>query len=130
MKPVHLRPSEAVDVHQQLGVATSLAVHYGCFELSDEGPVAPVRELLRTLAERGISRQAFWTLEPGEGPGGADGGRAGQSQDEVEKVGVADQSDQLAAALHRHPANSGRAHQLEAVVKRQVDLGADRRPSS
>lgn len=65
MRPVHLRPREAVEVHRLLGARTSLAVHYGCFELSDEGPLAPVEELSAAMAEFGVAREAFWELAPG-----------------------------------------------------------------
>ena len=66
MRPVHVNPREAAEAHQTLGAATSLAVHFGCFELADEGPETPVVELDAACSELGIDRSVFWTLAVGE----------------------------------------------------------------
>jgi L-ascorbate metabolism protein UlaG (beta-lactamase superfamily) len=66
MQPVHVNPLEATEAHQTLEAATSLAVHFGCFELADEGPVTPVVELDAACQELGVDRANFWTLAVGE----------------------------------------------------------------
>ena len=45
----HLDPAQAVQAHIDLGAAASLAVHFGTFELSDEGQAEPVAALARAL---------------------------------------------------------------------------------
>lgn len=66
MQPVHVDPREAAEAHLTLGARTSLAVHYGCFELADEGPTTPVLELDEACTSLGIPRDEFWTLAIGE----------------------------------------------------------------
>ena len=46
----HIDPAEAVQAHQQLGAAASLAVHFGTFELSDESQRQPPADLAKALA--------------------------------------------------------------------------------
>jgi L-ascorbate metabolism protein UlaG (beta-lactamase superfamily) len=46
MSPVHMAPDEAVRAHEILGAKTSIAIHHGTFQLTDEGIDAPVKELL------------------------------------------------------------------------------------
>ena len=66
MQPVHVDPREAAEAHLTLGARTSLAGHYGCFELADEGPTTPVLELDEACTSLGIPRDEFWTLAIGE----------------------------------------------------------------
>lgn len=47
MSPVHMGPDEAVRAHEILGARTSIAIHHGTFQLTDEGLDTPKRELLR-----------------------------------------------------------------------------------
>jgi L-ascorbate metabolism protein UlaG (beta-lactamase superfamily) len=65
MKPAHIEPAEAVEAHLVLGAGTSVAMHYGTFNLGDDGEEEPVVALRRALAERGSPR--VWTLDHGEG---------------------------------------------------------------
>jgi L-ascorbate metabolism protein UlaG (beta-lactamase superfamily) len=46
MSPVHMGPDEAVRAHQILAAGTSIAIHHGTFQLSDEGLDTPQRQLL------------------------------------------------------------------------------------
>jgi L-ascorbate metabolism protein UlaG (beta-lactamase superfamily) len=63
MKAAHVNPEEAVEAHRVLGSGTSVGIHFGTFELSDEDQDEPPRRLRQLLrpAER------FWALEFGEG---------------------------------------------------------------
>jgi len=45
MSPVHMAPEEAVQAHQILGSATSIAIHHGTFQLTDESIDAAAEEL-------------------------------------------------------------------------------------
>jgi L-ascorbate metabolism protein UlaG (beta-lactamase superfamily) len=64
MKPVHTDPAEAVEAHRVLNASTSMAMHYGTFNLGDDGEMEPVDELRRAIAANGNPR--FWIMESGE----------------------------------------------------------------
>ena len=65
MKPAHINPAEAVDAHLTMKAGTSIPMHYGTFELSDEGELEPIRKLQRAIAEK--KADGFWILGFGEG---------------------------------------------------------------
>jgi L-ascorbate metabolism protein UlaG (beta-lactamase superfamily) len=65
MKPAHISPVEAVDAHLALGASTSMAIHFGTFELGDDGELEPVENLHKAIVARGNPR--FWVLDFGEG---------------------------------------------------------------
>ena len=46
MAPVHMSPEEAIRAHRTLAARTSVAIHHGTFQLSDEGIDTPGRSLL------------------------------------------------------------------------------------
>jgi L-ascorbate metabolism protein UlaG (beta-lactamase superfamily) len=66
MHPVHLSPSEAVEVHHLLESRVSMAMHFGTFALGDDGELEPVLKLRDALNNRD-SESCFWVLEHGEG---------------------------------------------------------------
>ena len=45
MSPVHMGPDEAIRAHQILGARTSVAIHHGTFQLSDEALDTPADEI-------------------------------------------------------------------------------------
>jgi L-ascorbate metabolism protein UlaG (beta-lactamase superfamily) len=47
MSPIHMAPDEAVRAHQILGAKTSIAIHHGTFQLTDEGIDTPREQLAR-----------------------------------------------------------------------------------
>ena len=59
MGPVHVDPAQAVQAHLDLGARTSVAMHFGTFQLTDEGIDAPVEELRTELDRRGIAHDGF-----------------------------------------------------------------------
>src|SRR5262249_6829591 len=65
MRPAHINPAEAVDAHFVLKARTSLAIHFGCFALGDDGEFEPVRDLQTAIAGKGNPR--VWILDHGEG---------------------------------------------------------------
>ena len=46
MSPVHMAPEEAVRAHQILGAKTSIAIHHGTFQLTNEGIDTPKKQLI------------------------------------------------------------------------------------
>jgi L-ascorbate metabolism protein UlaG (beta-lactamase superfamily) len=46
MSPVHMAPDEAVKAHEILAAKTSLAIHHGTFQLTDEGIDTPKKQLI------------------------------------------------------------------------------------
>ncbi|HSP14048.1 MAG TPA: MBL fold metallo-hydrolase [Thermoanaerobaculia bacterium] len=65
MSPAHIDPAEAVKAHHVLHAKTSVAMHYGTFELGDDGEMEAVDELRRALVANG--NPYFWILGFGEG---------------------------------------------------------------
>jgi L-ascorbate metabolism protein UlaG (beta-lactamase superfamily) len=61
MSTAHMDPAEAVQVHRDVGARRSLAMHWGTFQLTDEGREDPLRELSRALAPG----EDFTAPEPG-----------------------------------------------------------------
>ncbi len=65
MKPAHINPEEAVRASLVLKASTSVAIHYGTFNLGDDGELEPVEDLHAAIARHGNPR--FWILGFGEG---------------------------------------------------------------
>jgi L-ascorbate metabolism protein UlaG (beta-lactamase superfamily) len=61
MSRVHMSPQQALMAHQDLGARTSVATHYGTFQLADDAETEP-QEI---IAAAGVSE--FWVLHFGEG---------------------------------------------------------------
>lgn len=53
MAPMHMSPDDAVRAHEILGAQTSIPMHYGTFDLGDDGEHEPVEELRRAIGEAG-----------------------------------------------------------------------------
>ncbi len=66
MGPSHMSPSQAVVAHRMLGATTSVAIHWGTFDLADEGQYQPVGELNLALDAARIPHREFRALENGE----------------------------------------------------------------
>ena len=67
MGPVHETPAEAIQAQRDLGAATAVGMHFGTFELTDEGEDEPAQELERLLREAPEPKPRFWVLGFGEG---------------------------------------------------------------
>lgn len=68
MQTVHISPSEAVRAHEVLQAEYSVPMHYGTFQLADDGYRVPrqfLGEALGTIDADRASR--FWVLREGEG---------------------------------------------------------------
>lgn len=66
MKVHHMNPDEAVKAHMDLGAARSVAMHYGTFQLSDEGVDEPVEDLKVALKKYQIIDDQFFILDQGQ----------------------------------------------------------------
>ncbi len=66
MAAVHMNPMEAVQAHLALGAATSVGMHFGTFQLTDESIDAPLHDLAAALATHGVAPEAFVTQGFGE----------------------------------------------------------------
>ncbi|WP_077922554.1 MBL fold metallo-hydrolase [Spirosoma sp. 209] len=66
MSPVHCNPAEAVQIHQDVRSAQSVAIHFGTFPLADDGESEPVDDLQRALSQQNIPSDRFRALKAGE----------------------------------------------------------------
>lgn len=67
MEVVHVSPKEAVQAHLDLGAKVSVPMHYGTFDLGDDGQEEPVTELQKAIEAQAEPRPEFWVLGFGEG---------------------------------------------------------------
>ncbi len=67
MAPVHLSPDDAAKVHQLLNPIISIGMHFGTFQLADEGYDDPANELRSALRRYKILPDRFRLIEPGHG---------------------------------------------------------------
>ena len=65
MKSAHIDPAEAVEAHKILGARTSVPMHYGTFNLGDDGEMQPLDDLRAAIAAKQV--QNFRVLDFGEG---------------------------------------------------------------
>jgi L-ascorbate metabolism protein UlaG (beta-lactamase superfamily) len=61
----HCNPAEAAQMHRDVGARRSVAMHWGTFQLTDEGRDAPPHELRTALALSAVPSESFQILEPG-----------------------------------------------------------------
>ncbi len=66
MAAQHMNPSEAVQAHLDLKSQTSLAIHHGTVQLTDEAIDAPVLALAEALAENTLNQEDFLVPDIGE----------------------------------------------------------------
>ena len=62
----HVNPDEAVQIHQDLGAKRSVGVHWGTFELTDEGLDLPPRDLALAAQAHGLKNADFTVMAVGE----------------------------------------------------------------
>lgn len=55
----HMDPVQAVQAHQDLASASSMGVHFGTFELSDDGQFEPVQDLADARTAAGLDAALF-----------------------------------------------------------------------
>jgi L-ascorbate metabolism protein UlaG (beta-lactamase superfamily) len=66
MAEQHMNPAEAVQAMADLGAAQALGLHWGTFQLTDEGWEAPRADLAAALGKAGVEAGRFPALVAGE----------------------------------------------------------------
>ena len=66
MKPQHVDPKEAVQIHLDVAARQSIGVHWGTFQLTDESLDEPPRALAAACREGGLADDAFTVMAIGE----------------------------------------------------------------
>jgi L-ascorbate metabolism protein UlaG (beta-lactamase superfamily) len=66
MKAHHMNPSEALQASLDLEATKSIGMHFGTFQLTDEGMDDPVKKLEEALRKKAISSDVFTTLRESE----------------------------------------------------------------
>ena len=67
MGPVHETPAQALQAMRDLDASTAVGMHFGTFELTDEGQDEPPQEIARLIAAEPEPKPRFWVLGFGEG---------------------------------------------------------------
>jgi L-ascorbate metabolism protein UlaG (beta-lactamase superfamily) len=62
----HMNPDDAVQAHLELNAATSVGMHFGTFQLTDEGIDEPARALAASLQARGVRKELLVVPRFGE----------------------------------------------------------------
>ena len=65
MKEHHMNPNEAVVAHEEIGARRSVAIHWGCFQLTDEALDEPPLRLADARAAAGLADNDFIALPVG-----------------------------------------------------------------
>ena len=65
MKAMHVNPTEAVAIHQDVGSRQSLAIHWGTFPLTAEAPEDPPRLLTEALTAANLPTECFQAVPIG-----------------------------------------------------------------
>ena len=65
MGPIHINPTQAVQVHQDVQSQQSMAFHWGTFNLSDEGWDEPIHDLESAMTEKGLQTSDFQAIVNG-----------------------------------------------------------------
>ncbi|XP_045166352.2 N-acyl-phosphatidylethanolamine-hydrolyzing phospholipase D-like [Mercenaria mercenaria] len=66
MRPQHINPEEAVEVHQELRSEKSVGIHWGTFVLTTEHYMEPKQKLGDILKQKGLDAGCFFTVKHGE----------------------------------------------------------------
>lgn len=66
MRPQHVDPTEAVQIHRDLGARQSMGIHWGTFELTDEALDEPPRALAEARRAAGLREDEFFVLAIGQ----------------------------------------------------------------
>ena len=66
MKDQHMNPREAARAHQDLQSQLSIGIHFGCFQLTDEGITEPAQDLQKALLEFSIAPEKFLVPDHGQ----------------------------------------------------------------
>lgn len=66
MSPIHVSPSQSVQIHKDVASKHSIAMHFGTFPLADEGQGKAEEELIFSLEEAEVPQSEFIIPEEGQ----------------------------------------------------------------
>jgi L-ascorbate metabolism protein UlaG (beta-lactamase superfamily) len=66
MQNIHMSPADAVRAHVVLGARQSIGIHWGTFDLSDEGRFQPAGDLTMALRGAGVAERRFLAARNGQ----------------------------------------------------------------
>lgn len=66
MSPIHVSPEESVMIHRDVGSEVSIGMHFGTFQLADDGGDDPVTDLQIAKEKFGLNEDEFIVLKEGE----------------------------------------------------------------
>lgn len=66
MSPVHINPSQAVTIHNQVHSSLSIGMHWYTFRLSEEKRLQPAYDLLRAMQKANLDPLSFRAILPGD----------------------------------------------------------------
>ncbi|KAL6078154.1 N-acyl-phosphatidylethanolamine-hydrolyzing phospholipase D [Balamuthia mandrillaris] len=66
MKPQHVDPVEAVQLHEDIRAKRSIGMHWGTFVLTDEHVLEPPKKLFEELQKRQIHPRDFFVMKHGQ----------------------------------------------------------------
>lgn len=66
MKPMHVNPEEAVQIHRDVRAQQSIGMHWGTFKLTEEPVAEPPLFLQQVLRAQQLPEEQFLVLRPGE----------------------------------------------------------------
>ena len=66
MREQHTNPEEAVLAHKDLGATLSIGIHFGTFQLTNEGIERPVTDLKKSLGRHSVAESDFLAPKNGQ----------------------------------------------------------------
>jgi L-ascorbate metabolism protein UlaG (beta-lactamase superfamily) len=66
MKDAHMNPEEAVQAHLDLQSKKTMGIHFGTWQLTDEGMQDPEKDLQISIEKNKVAKDSFFTLGAGE----------------------------------------------------------------
>ena len=66
MSPIHVSPSQAVQIHLDINSKKSVAMHFGTFKLADDNPIRAKKELRASLVANNLTEDNFQIPNEGE----------------------------------------------------------------
>jgi len=66
MGPVHISPKQALQIHKDLGIQTTLGIHFGTFHLADDGPHEPPDRIRELVEQSPDPKPDFRTISNGK----------------------------------------------------------------
>jgi L-ascorbate metabolism protein UlaG (beta-lactamase superfamily) len=65
MKTMHINPAEAVKVFKDIRAKRAIGIHWGTFQLTDEGPMEPPVALKKALHSNNLGAELFQAVPIG-----------------------------------------------------------------